>query len=90
MEEVGVVEEEVAYGDVLHGGYGEQPEGELEACMGEGMVGEELVPTHDCESDVHYWSYKVVGMGEEVVGMEEDKGEDKVVGTVGVVVGDSM
>lgn len=90
MAEVEVVEEEAAYGDVLHGGCGEQPEGELEGGMVGGMVEEEQVPTHDYENVAHYGSYKVVGMGEGVVGMDGDKGEDRVVGTVGVVVGDSM
>lgn len=85
---VEVVEvEEASDGDVLHGGCGEQPEGEREACMVEGMVEEELVPRRGCGSVVRYG----YSMGE-VVGMEEGMGEGKVLGTVGVgvVVGDSM
>ena len=89
-EVVGVGEEEATDGDVLHDGYGEQPEGEMEESMVVDMGVEELEPMRGCECAVHYGSCKVEGMEVGVVDMEEDMGEGKVVGTVGVVVGHSM
>lgn len=88
-EVVGVGEEEAACDDELHGGCGEQTEGDLEVSRAVDMVGEEPVPMTGCENAVYYESCKEGGMGVGVVGMEEGMGEGKVVGTVGVVVGHS-
>ena len=88
-EVVEVEEEEAAYGDELHDGCGERTEGDLAACTVVDKVAEEPVPMTGCVNAVYYGSCKEEGMAVEVVGMEEGMGEDKVVGTVGVGVGDS-